>query len=69
MHEDVRRGMINIDISKPTKKNVTNAKRNMTIDSVQFRKEWTSPEVIAHIRGIFGNIMHAGVERDGFLSE
>ena len=28
--EDMRRGIIKIDISKPTKKNVTNVKRNVT---------------------------------------
>ena len=32
------------------------------IDGVQFRKERTSPEVTAHIRGVFGTILHADVE-------
>ena len=37
-------------------------KAGYKIDGVQFRKERTSPEVIAHIRGVFGTILHAGVE-------
>ena len=37
-------------------------KAGFKIDGVQFRKEWSSPEVVAHIRGVFGTIMHAGVE-------
>ena len=37
-------------------------KAGYKIDGVQFRKERTSPELIAHIRGVFGTIMHAGVD-------